>query len=135
MVPGAGLADEQLECWLTLEFKRYPKDAELRNIEVRFESIALSTAATFDWAYIAEHDKLTRNSKLGTRFREAEMTTPSKPPPLGRPTRVRFMLDAKSVITNAPQTLYLEAELYWDGVKQDTVRRTIEHVYARREGG
>ena len=31
--------------------------AALRNVEVRFQSIALAQPASFDWAYIARHDK------------------------------------------------------------------------------
>ena len=64
-------------------------------------------------------------------YREAEMTSPSRPPPLGEPVKIRFPLHAKQVIEDAPQVLYLEADLYWGGVKQDSRRAKIEHVYSR----
>lgn len=134
MVPGYGLTGgDQLDCWLTLEFKHYPEGG-LRDVEVRFQSIALAESASFDWAYIAEHDKLARERTNGVGYREAEMTNAGKPPPLGQPTRIMFPLRAKPVITNAPETLYLEAELYWDGIRQDTIRRTIDHIYDRVGG-
>lgn len=131
MSPGRNLGGGELECWLTLEFTRYPKDADLRDVKVRFESIALAEPAEFDWAYIARNDKIARGQRFGTGYREAEMTSPEKPPPLGEPTKVRFPLRAKLVIDKAPAVLYLEADLYWGGVKQDSLRAAIEHVYSR----
>lgn len=130
MVPGTSVTSGQLDCWLTLEFKRYPEDVDLRDVRVRFESIALAGPAEFDWHFIATHDKLAKGHAFGSGYREAEMTSPAKPPPLGQPTKVRFPLQAKSVIEDAPRILYLEAELYWGGKKQDSVRHTIEHAYA-----
>lgn len=130
MVPGSAEADsDALLCWLTLEFKHYPPDADLRDVRVRFESMALAEPAEFDWEYIAAHDKLTRRDGYGSGLHEAEVTSPLGRPPLGRPTKVHFPLRAKPVIDNAPATLYLEAELYWGGRKQDSMRQTIEHVY------
>ena len=131
MVPGGNIDSGELECWLTLQFNHYPKDADLRDVIVRFESIALASPAEFDWPYIARNDKLPRGPRLGIGYREAEMTSPEKPPPLGEPTKVRFPLRAKRVIENAPGTLYLEADLYWGGVKQDSRRAPIEHIYSR----
>lgn len=130
MVPGTAVDTGELLCWLTLEFKHYPPEADLRDVRVRFESIALAEPAEFDWEFIAAHDKLTRRDGYGSGLHEAEVTSPVSRPPLGLPTKVRFPLRAKSVIENAPATLYLEAELYWGGLKQDSHRRTIEHVYA-----
>ena len=84
-----------------------------------------------DWLYIARNDKLPQGQRFGIGDREAEMTRPETPPPLGEPTKVRFPLRAKRVIENAPETLYLEADLYWGGVKQDSRRAPIEHIYSR----
>lgn len=131
MVPGAAETDsDTILCWLTVEFKRYPTDADLRDVKVRFESIALAEPAEFDWEFIAAHDKLTRRDGYGSGLHEAEVTSPESRPPLGQPTKVRFPLRAKPVIDNAPAILYLEAELYWGGQKQDSLRQTIEHVYS-----
>ena len=131
MSPGGNLGDGELECWLTLEFQRYPEDSDLRDVVVRFESIALAEPAEFDWSFIARNDKIARGERFGLGYREAEMTSPAKPPPLGEPTKVRFPLRAKLMIDDAPSTLYLEADLYWGGVKQDSLRAGIEHVYSR----
>ena len=130
MVPGSTADTGELLCWLTLEFKRYPANVDLRDVTVRFESIALAEPAEFDWEYIAAHDKLTRRDGYGSGLHEAEVTSPVRRPPLGRPTKVRFPLRAKPVIENAPAVLYLEAELYWGGEKQHSMRQTIEHVYS-----
>ena len=131
MVPRGDHANGQLECWLTLEFKHYPKDADLRDVKIRFESIALAEAAEFDWAFIAGNDKIARGQPFPMDYREAEMTSPDRPPPLGEPVKIRFPLQAKQVIEDAPLVLYLEADLYWGGVKQDSLRAKIEHVYSR----
>jgi hypothetical protein len=131
MVPGAAETDGgHFLCWLTLEFKGYPPNGDLRDVEVHFDSIALAEPAVFDWAYIAAHDKLTRRDGYGSGLHEAEVTSPGSRPPLGHPTKVRFPLPAKSFIEKAPEVLYLEAELYWGGRKQDSTRQTIEHLYS-----
>ena len=134
MVPGGSIATGALECWLTIEFNRYPKDADLRDVRVRFTSIALDAPAEFDWRYISQHDKIAAGNAFGSGYHEAEMTLPTQPPPLGKPTKVRFPLSARRVIEQAPSTLFLEAELYWGGEKQHTLRKTIEHVYSRGNG-
>ena len=67
---------------------------------------------------------------LSRALQEAEVTSAVSRPPLGHPTQVRFPLPARQVIEDAPATLYLEAELYWGGEKQHSVRQTIEHIYA-----
>ena len=129
-VPGPSEVPGSFECWLTLEFRSYPEEGDPRDVRVRFESIALAEPAEFDWSYIAAHDKLTSREGFGSGLHEAEGTRPDARPPLGRPTQVRFPLRAKHTIENAPAVLYLEAELYWGGERQHTLRRSIEHIYA-----
>ena len=130
MVPGAAETQpEELGCWLTVEFMHYPPNVDPRDVQVRFESIALAEPAVFDWNYIAKHDLLTRRDGYGSGLHEAEVTHAAARPPLGQPTQVRFPLQLKRVIENAPAVLYLEAELYWGGHRQHAVRQTIEHVY------
>jgi hypothetical protein len=129
MAPGASDGSGELECWLTLEFKRYPEHGDPRDVRVRFESIALAEPAEFDWSYIASHDKLTREDGFGPGIHEAETTRAGSSPPLGQPTRVRFPLRARRVIEDAPSALYLEAELLWGGERQDALRQTLEHIY------
>lgn len=48
---------------------------------------------------------------------------------------VRLPLRAKRVIEDAPATLWLEAQLDWGGKKQDSQRRTLEHVHSSTPGG
>ena len=83
--------------------------------------------------YIAEHDYLAQSagSSFGSGHVEAKNTSAESPPPLGEAIKVRFPLEARSVIEDMPSTLSLQAELCWGGKKQDSVRRTIEHVYTR----
>ncbi len=131
MIPGppAEADVDGFDCWLTLEFQRYPSEGDGTDVVVRFDSIALAEPVEFDWAYIASHDKLTGREGFGSGLFEAEITHPGRRPPLGRPTQVRFPLPARASIENAPETLYLEAELYWGGERQDNVRQTLEHLY------
>ena len=84
--------------------------------------------------YPTAPDKIAAGNAFGSGYHEAEMTLPTQPPPLGKPTKVRFPLAARRVIEQAPSTLFLEAELYWGGEKQHTLRKTIEHVYSRGNG-
>jgi hypothetical protein len=135
MVPGGNIANGQLDCWITLEFTRYPDGADLRDVRIRFESTALEQPAEFDWAYIASRDVVAQGTDFGSGHRQAEATQPGENPPLGQPTKVRLPLRAKRKIENAPATLWLEAELYWGGAKQDSVRRSLEHVYASTPDG
>jgi hypothetical protein len=135
MVPGGNIGNGQLDCWITLEFDRYPDGADLRDVRVRFDSIALQEPAEFDWAYIASRDVAAKGGDFGGGYRKADETRPGEKPPLGKPTKVRLPLRAKPKIENAPSTLWLEAELYWGGKKQDSERRTLEHVYASTPNG
>jgi hypothetical protein len=63
------------------------------------------------------------------------VTRPDGDPPLGQPTKIRLPLRARRQIENTPSTLWLEAELYWGGAVQDSIKRTIEHVYSRSPDG
>jgi hypothetical protein len=131
MVPGGNVGSGELECWLTLQFDRYPDGIDRRDVRVRFDSIALHEAQEFDWRYIANHDQLPRGTKFGSGYRDNTSTEPRKDPPLGDPFKVRFPLRAKRRIEDAPKTIWLTAELYWGGKKQHSFRRPLEHVYTR----
>jgi hypothetical protein len=135
MVPGSSIGGGELDCWITLEFERYPDAADLKDVRIRFESIALEAPAEFDWKYIASRDVVAAGTDFGSGYRKAEETQPGEKPPLGKPTKVRLPLRAKRMIENVPSTLWLEAELYWGGKKQDSEKRTIEHVYASTSDG
>jgi hypothetical protein len=135
MVPGGSIASGRLDCWVTIEFDRYPDAADLRDVRVRFESVALEEPAEFDWAYIASRDVVSAGTDFGSGHRAADATQPGAKPPLGQPTKVRLPLRAKREIEDAPSTLWLEATLYWGGKEQDSERRTLEHVYASTPGG
>ena len=131
MVPGGNVATGQLDCWLVLEFESTPEGIDPKDVRVRFESMALLEPAEFDWAYIASHDRLAQGQRFGSGHKNNEATTPNTDPPLGSPMKVRFPLRARQRIDDMPTPLWLEAQLYWGGVKQSTERRTIEHVYSR----
>ena len=129
MVPGGNIGSGQLECWLTLEFKSYPKGTDLRDVRVRFTSIALEEPAEFDWNYIASRDVLSKGARFGSGHQPFEASTPGDDPPLGQELKVKFPLRARQRIENVPDTLKLQATLYWGGKEQASMRRTIEHVY------
>lgn len=131
MVPGGNVATGGLDCWLTLEFESLPDGIDPRDVRVRFESLALVEPAEFDWAYIASHDRLAKGQKFGSGHQPNEATRPDTDPPLGSPLKVRFPLNARRRIDDMPTPLWLEAQLFWGGVKQGSERRTIEHVYSR----
>ncbi len=136
MVPGGNVVTGGLDCWLTLHFARLPDGVDPKDVKVRFESVALVEPAEYDWAYIADHDFEVKggSSAFGSGHIQAEHTTPDRPPELGRPTKVRFPLKARSEIENAPDTIWLHATLYWGGEKQHSYKRNLGHVYESRPG-
>jgi hypothetical protein len=135
MVPGGNIGSGELECWLTLQFDRYPDGIDRRDVRVRFDSIALAKAQEFDWPYIAKHDQIPRGTEFGSGYRENDRTEPRKDPPLGDPFKVRFPLRARKRIENAPKTIWLTAELFWGGENQNSYRRSLEHVYSSTPNG
>jgi hypothetical protein len=135
MVPGGNIGNGELDCWITLQFDRYPNGTDLRDVRIRFESEALEAPAEFDWTYIASRDVVAAGTDFGSGHRDADETQPGENPPLGKPTKIRLPLRAKREIEDAASTLRLKAELYWGGKKQDSEKRTLEHVYSRTPGG
>lgn len=128
MVPGMNVGMDKLECWLTIEFKKYPKNIDLKDVEVRFSSIALQQDEVFDWAYIAAHDVISLGFMKG--FKENTESSPEREPPLNVPVKVNYPLQAKPRLElSAGETILLTAELFWGGKKLDSSERTIEHVY------
>ena len=134
MVPGASVASGNFECWLTLEFKDYPKGADPRDVRVRFESLALEEPAEFDWSFIASHDVVPKGTGFGSGHAPYEASSASTDPPLGQELKVKFPLRARDRIDDAPKRLYLHASLYWGGKRQASMKRTIEHVYQAESG-
>jgi hypothetical protein len=135
IIAGGNAATGKFDCWLTLEFDRLPKGIDPKDVEVRFTSIALVRESSFDWSYIASHDVLSSGTKFGSGYHEATATQPNLDPPLGEVVKVRFPLRAKEMIESAPSPLWLHAELYWGGKKQDSTKDGIDHAYSRTEGG
>ena len=135
MIPGGNVATGRLDCWLTFEFESPPSGVDPRDVRVRFSSVALVEPAEFDWAYIASHDYLAKSEgAFGSGNTQAQHTTPDGAPPVGEAIKARFPLRAKQEIENAPSPLWLEAELWWGGKKQDSLKRTLEHVYESSPG-
>jgi len=134
MVPGGNISTGEIDCWLTLTFESYPEGVDPRDVRVRFTSVALAQPAEFDWNFIASHDRVARGNDFGNGYQANEATVAHEPPPLGQPLKVRFPLNAKPKIANAPSTLWLKAELYWGDEAQDDTKKTLNHVYASRRG-
>lgn len=133
MVPGGNIATGELECWLTVEFEQLPEGIDPKDVKIRFVSDALAAPTEFDWRFIAQNDlEVKGNAAFGGGFRARDETGPGGPPPLNEPLRVKFPLQAKRRIRmNFGSTLWLHAELYWGGVKQDSAKRSIGHMYQR----
>ena len=131
MVPGGNVATGGLECWLTLEIGEWPSGAAADDLRVRFSGLALETPAEFDWAFVAANDVVAAGSEFGSGHAPATATRPDAPPPAGASIKIRFPLDAKQEIAEAPDLLELDAEVLVGGRRVDHERRSIEHVYSR----
>ena len=70
MKPGMSDMMDKLECWLTIEFKKYPDNVDLRDVKVVFSSIALFADQSFNWQYIAANDQIAQG--LGKGYRPNE---------------------------------------------------------------
>lgn len=130
MIPGMSKRMDKLECWLTIEFKKYPENIDLQDVKVVFSSIALHSDETYDWAYIAGNNVIPQG--LGKGFAPNEASVPGMKPPLEVPVKVRFPLSARpSLDLDLTETIWLSAELFWGGKSQGRIEKTIEHVYQR----
>ena len=129
MVPGGNIGSGALECWLTLQFDKLPQSADPRDVTVRFRSVALEGEPEFDWGFIAGRD-VTAGKKFGSGNRPNDATTARTDPPLGQPLKVRFPLAAKREITTRSHEVWLHADLYWGGKKQDSMKRDIQRLYS-----
>jgi hypothetical protein len=129
MVPGGSVASGAIECWLTIEFTGEPGAIDPRSVQVEFDGIMLAEPQVYDWEFIASHDE--RALGLGKGFARNEATQPDAPPPIGVPIKVRYPIPAMQVVNvGAGQDLDLKATLYWGGKKQDSMTRSLAHVYA-----
>jgi hypothetical protein len=129
MMPGMSEMMDKLECWLTIEFRRYPDNINLQDVKVVFSSIALFNDQTFDWRYIAANDQIAQG--LGKGHRPNEESQPGQDPPLKTKIKVNYPLQARPRLENLDKTITLEATLFWGGKKQGSLSTTIEHVYQR----
>jgi hypothetical protein len=135
MLPGQSVGGETLDCWLTLDFKRLPEGVRPTDVRVRFESIALTRPAEFDWNYIASRDVVRAGERFGSGYRDLTESKPGSPPPLGIPIKVKFPLPTRTKIENAPSKIWLEAKVFWGGEEQTSMKRHLEHAYSRRKEG
>jgi hypothetical protein len=130
MIPGMSDQMDKLECWLTIEFKKYPDNVDLRDVKVVFSSIALSRDQSFSWQYIAANDQIAQG--LGKGYRSNEESLPGQDPPLKTKIKVKYPLRARSRLElDATETITLKAALFWGGKKQGSLSQSIEHVYQR----
>ena len=124
MVPGMNAGMSGLECWITLNFKNEPA-GDPRDLVLVFEGEAIAGGQQrFDWDYIASHD-MTASGKRGHNG----TTKPGSAPPVGKATRVNFPLRAKSKVEDAAYNMPLVATVYWGGVKQDQMQKSVGHTY------
>jgi hypothetical protein len=128
MIAGGNIGSGELECWLVLEFDRYPDGRDPRDVTVRFHSIALDGMPEFDWSYIAARDVVSGKA-FGSGNRPNEATTAHDNPPLEQPIKVKFPLYAKREIETRTESVWLHVDLYWGGVKQDSMKRDIQRLY------
>lgn len=135
MTPRGDIESGELECWLTMEFARLPGDGDPTDVRVRFDSVALERPAEFGWDFIAVRDVVSRGSAAGSGYGPNPETRPEAPPPLGDPIVVRFPLEARRVIEDAPDTLVLHATLYWGGRERSSLARPIERVDRGEDAG
>ncbi len=127
MIPGMSSQMDKLECWLTIEFKKYPK-GNPRDVRVEFSSMALQRTEVFDWEYIAAHDVISLGMMKG--FKANTASSPEAKPPLNTPVKVNYPLHAKPYLKVEPgDTILLTAKLFWGGKEIASSERTIEHVY------
>ena len=132
MTPGISAMMDKLECWLTIEFKRYPEDIRLRDVKVVFSSMALFEDQTFGWPFIAENDQIAQG--LGKGYAPNGASRGDQKPPLKVKIKVNYPLRARPRIElEGLETISLAATLYWGGKKQDSASRSIEHAYRREK--
>lgn len=129
MMPGISEQMDKLECWLTIVFKKYPDDVDLRDVKVVFSSIALFADQSFNWQYIAANDQIAQG--LGKGYRPNAESLPDQDPPRNIKIKVNYPLRARPRLENLDETITLKAELFWGGKKQGSLSQTIEHVYER----
>ena len=130
MMPGMSEQMDKLECWLTIEFKKYPDNVDLRDVKVVFSSIALRADQSFGWQYIAANDQIAQG--LGKGYRPNEESLPGQDPPLKIKIKVKYPLRARPQLElDLTESISLKAELFWGGKKQGSLSKSIDHVYQR----
>jgi hypothetical protein len=133
MVPGEkGGTSGYLDCWIGFQLDALPEGVDSRELSVTFTSAALEEDLEFDWAFIAAHD-VEKRQNGGRGWIEIADTTADGEPPLGRELNVRFPLALREQF-QPDGKIWLEATLWWGGEPQDTIKRSLEHLYARVPG-
>jgi hypothetical protein len=126
---GGNILSGELESWLVLNFQSYPDGVDPRDVVVRFHSEALDGTEEFDWGYIAGSDVIA-GERFGSGNRPNHATTAAEGPPLDQPLKVKFPLYAKREILTSNRRIWLHADLYWGGVRQDSAKQDIGRLYS-----
>ena len=129
MSAGGHILSGELESWLVLEFKQYPEGVDPRDVVVRFHGDALSGTEEFDWEYIASRDVIA-GERFGSGNKPNHATTAASNPPLGEPVKVKFPLYAKRELWSDGGAIWLHADLYWGGKRQDSSKQDIRRLYS-----
>jgi len=124
-------ADGELEVWLSIEFLNMPEGIDPRDVEVVFEGNSLGDRSpkSFDWEYIASKARQKRSDGRWGRV-AIKGLSPSVDPPLNQEMDIFFKLDLIPYV-EVRGDIYVKANVYWGGTKQDHKRRSISHMYER----
>ncbi len=135
MTPGGGIMTGELECWLRLQFDEAPAGIDPTNVRVVFRSDALQNDTEFDWTYIAANDVI-HGAEFGSGNRPNPATVANTAPPPDDIVKVKFPLYAKRRLSSPPTgALWLEAELWWGGKRQDRQKSDIRRLYRPEDDG
>lgn len=125
--------DGELEVTLSIEFLQIPEGIDPQDVKVVFEGNTLEAGAIteFDWAYIASKAKQKMGGGQWGR-KAIPGLSPDSDPILNQEMDIFFNLDLEQR-TETQGDLYVVATLYWGGQKQDSIRRSISHLYEREK--
>jgi hypothetical protein len=125
VVPGGDRFTESY-CWVTLEFRSYPKEGNRRDVNLTLTSEALAQPVQLSWNNIASQAQVP-HPPYG---HDPAGWSASQDPQLGKPIDLRIKLPLRQKIeTGTFNTLMITAELTWAGKLQGRRTATLRHLY------
>ena len=117
-------------CWLTLEFLKYPKEGDLKDIKVVFTSQTINgKSQSFGWEFIASKALIKKPDSNFGRLR-AEGISSNKRPVLNYPIDVFFPVKFKHRL-EGHESRKIVADLFWADKMQDQTSKYVDHLYKR----